>query len=183
MNIDRKNPDIESFPNLDNIEILRKLFINVKKRSHLDSSELLNRLEEKEVLIPVTIFSRKLSSLEIITKYLKENLELKNKEIASLTKRSVKTIYQAYSSANEKARNKFEIREAKYYIPASALTNRKFGVLESVAKYLKENYELNYSEIGRLLERDLGRSGLLTLEDEREECWIRKNKKLNFNLS
>ena len=154
MNIDRKNPDIESFPNLDNIEILRKLFINVKKRYHLDSSELLNRLEEKEVLIPASVFSKNLSSLETIVKYLKENLELKNKEIAKITKRSVKTIYQAYSSANEKTRKKFEIKEAKYYIPVSALTNRKLGVLESVVKFLKENYELNYSEIGRLLGRD-----------------------------
>ena len=154
MNIDRKNPDIESFPNLDNIEILRKLFINVKKRYHLDSSELLNRLEEKEVLIPASVFSKNLSSLETIVKYLKENLGLKNKGIAKITKRSVKTIYQAYSSANEKTRKKFEIKEAKYYIPISALTNRRLGVLESVVKFLKENYELNYSEIGRLLGRD-----------------------------
>src|SRR3989344_8707319 len=120
---------------------LKKLFSEAKKTYKLNGSELLTKkIERREVLIPASIFSRKLSSLETIVKYLKENLELKNKEIAKITKRSVKTIYQAYSSANEKARKKFEIKEAKYYIPVSALTNRKLGVLESVVKFLKESY-------------------------------------------
>src|SRR3989344_6552705 len=154
MNLDKKYTDIGAFPNPGNIEDLKKLFIGIKERYHLDSSELLNKLEEKEALIPVTVFSEELSSLETIVKYLRENLELSCKEIAKITKRSVKTIYQAYNSANEKARKKFEIKKAKYYIPASALTNRKLGVLESIVKFLKESYELNYSEIGRLLGRD-----------------------------
>ena len=154
MSLDRRYMDVGDFPNPGNIEELKKLFIRIKERYHLDSSELLNKLEEKEILIPASVFSENLSSLETIVKYLKENLGLKNKEIAKITKRSVKTIYQAYSSANEKARKKFEIKEAKYYIPASALTNRKLGVLESIVKFLKESYELNYSEIGRLLGRD-----------------------------
>ena len=154
MEIDKECWDIGVSYNPEILLELRKLFISIKERYRLNSPELLNKLEEKEVLIPVSIFSEKLSSLETIVKYLKENLELKNKEIGKITKRSVKTIYKAYSSANEKARKKFEIKEARYYIPASALTNRKLGVLESVVKYLKENYELNYSEIGRLLGRD-----------------------------
>ena len=154
MNLDKKYTDIGDFPNPGNIEDLKKLFIGIKERYHLDSSELLNKLEEKEALIPVTVFSEELSSLETIVKYLKENLGLKNKEIAKITKRSVKTIYQAYSSANEKTRKKFEVKEAKYYVPVSALVNRKLGVLESIVKFLKENCELNYSEIGRLLGRD-----------------------------
>ena len=154
MSLDKKYTDVGDFPNPGNIEELKKLFIRIKERYHLDSSELLNKLEEKEALIPASVFSENLSSLETIVKYLKENLGLKNKEIAKITKRSVKTIYQAYSSANEKTRKKFEIKETKYYIPASALTNRRLGVLESVVKFLKENYELNYSEIGRLLGRD-----------------------------
>ena len=134
---------------------LKKLFSEAKKTYRLNGSELLTKkIERREILIPASVFSRKLSSLEAVAKYLRGNLELKNKEIASLTKRSVKTIYHAYNSANEKARKKFEIKEARYYIPVSALTNRKLGVLESVVKYLKENYELNYSEIGRLLGRD-----------------------------
>lgn len=134
---------------------LKELFSDAKKTYKLNGSELLTKkIEKEEILIPASIFSRKLSSLETISKYLKENLELKNKEIAKLTHRSVKTIYQAYNSANEKVSKRFEIKDAKFYVPVSALTDRKLGVLESIVKFLKENYELNYSEIGRLLGRD-----------------------------
>ena len=134
---------------------LKQLFSQTKEKLHLNGVELLTKkIEIKETLIPANIFSEKLSSLETIAKYLKENLGLKNKEIAKITKRSAKTIYQAYNSAKEKFDKKFEIKESKFYIPISALTNRKLGVLESVVKFLKENYELNYSEIGRLLGRD-----------------------------
>ena len=134
---------------------LKGLFSEAKKTYKLNGSELLTKkIEKKEVLIPVSVFSKNLSSLGTITKYLKENLELENKEIASLTKRSVKTIYQAYNSANEKVSKRFEAKETKYYVPVSALSDRRLGVLESVVKFLKENYELNYSEIGRLLGRD-----------------------------
>ena len=134
---------------------LKKLFSEAKKTYKLNGSELLTKkIERREILIPASVFSRKLSSLEAVAKYLRENLNLSSKEIAKITKRSVKTIYQAYNSANKKAKKRFEIKEAKYYLPVSALTNRKLGVLESVVKFLKENYELNYSEIGRLLGRD-----------------------------
>ena len=39
-------------------------------------------------------------------------------------------------------------------IPVHVLQNRKFGVLESVVVYLKEEIGLKYSEIARLLNRD-----------------------------
>ena len=134
---------------------LRELFFEAKKTYKLNGSELLTKkIEREEVLIPVSVFSKKLSSLEAITKYLRENLELKNKETAKITKRSVKTIYQAYNSAREKISKKFEVKETRYYVPVSVLSNRKLGVLENVVKFLKENYELNYSEIARLLGRD-----------------------------
>ena len=154
MNLDKKYLDVEDFPNLENIKELKELFTIIRERYHLDNSELLNKLEEKDIVIPVSVFSKKLSSLETVTKYLKENLGLKNKETAKITKRSVKTIYQAYNSAREKISKKFEVKETRYYVPVSVLSNRKLGVLENVVKFLKENYELNYSEIARLLGRD-----------------------------
>ena len=39
-------------------------------------------------------------------------------------------------------------------VPIQELQNRQFGVLESVAVYLRENLGLRYSEIARLLNRD-----------------------------
>ncbi len=114
--------------------------------------QLIEKLEKKEPEIPLSIFSKELSSLESIIKYLKENLDYTNKQIAKLTKRSEKTIWQAYNSS--KKFPKFKIEYSKYYLPLSILSNRKFAVLESVVKYLREALKLNYSEISKLLHRD-----------------------------
>ena len=116
--------------------------------------EIIKKFEEKKIEIPVSIFSKKLSCLETIVKYLRENLNLSNKEISKLIKRSEKTIWQAYNSARKKYSLKFKVKFSKYYIPVSVLSDRKLSVLESIVKYLHENFELNYSEISRLLQRD-----------------------------
>ena len=60
MSLDRRYMDVGDFPNPGNIEELKKLFIRIKERYHLDSSELLNKLEEKEALIPASVFYNRL---------------------------------------------------------------------------------------------------------------------------
>ena len=129
-------------------------FYKIKEFLDKISPEVIKKIEKKELEIPVSIFSKKLSCLETIIKYLRENLELSNKEISKLIKRSEKTICQAYNSARKKLPLKFIVEFSKYYIPVSILTNRELSVLENIVKYLYENFELNYSEIARLLCRD-----------------------------
>ena len=68
---------------------------------------------EKQINIPCSIFTKKLSSLETISKYLKENLKLSYKEIADLINRSEKTIWQAYKSTNKKHPSKFVVKDFK----------------------------------------------------------------------
>ena len=141
------NRDIEDFTQLKN------LFLKVKKKYNLSTPELIIKIEEKELLVPIEIF-HKISSLEAIVKYLKENLNLSVKEIASKLNRNEKTIYQAYSSSNKKLPEKFKELESKFYVPISILTERKLGVLEAITKFLHESSKLTFSEISRLLQRD-----------------------------
>ncbi len=129
-------------------------FYKVKKFFDKLTPEIIKDLETKEIEIPASVFSRKLSCLETIVKYLKENLSLSNKEIGKLIKRSEKTVWQAYNSSKKKSDLKFKVKFSKFYIPVSILEDRKLSVLEDVVKYLHENFDLNYSEIGRLLHRD-----------------------------
>ncbi len=105
--------------------------------------EIIKKLEEKKIEIPLSIFSKKLSCLETVVKYLRENLDLSNKEIAKLTKRSEKTIWQAHNSARKKTSLKFKVKFSKYYIPLNVLSNRKLSVLEAIVKFLFENYNLS----------------------------------------
>ena len=129
---------------------IKKVFDEFKEAT----PEIIKKFEEKKIEIPVSVFSEKLSCLETVVKYLRENLNLSNKEISKLIKRSEKTIWQAYNYSKKKYSSKFKIEFSKYYIPVSVLSDRKLSVLESIVKYLHENFELNYSEIARLLCRD-----------------------------
>ena len=138
----------------ENFQNFKKLYDKLKKEYKLTSTELINKAEEKELLIPATIFSKKLSPLEAISKFLKENLKLSNKSIAKLLSRSEKTIWQAYNSSRKKYPKEFEITETKYVIPISKLSDRRFSAFESIVDYLKTKFELSYHEIAVLLNRD-----------------------------
>ncbi len=160
-----KNKKFSSFSSFENIykklkkeynisdEDLKK-FYKVKQFLDKLTPEIIKDLEKKEIEIPIVIFSKKLSCLESVVKYLRENFELSNKEIGKLTKRSEKTIWQAYNSGRRKSSLKFKVKFSKYYIPVNVLSDRKLSVLESIVKYLRENFDLSFSEIGRLLYRD-----------------------------
>lgn len=104
--------------------------------------------------IPSFIFNDKLGSLESIVKYLKENLNMKIIRIASLLNRNDKTIWSTYNHSKKKHPEIFKEQESKINIPISILTSRKLSVLESIVYHIKENYDLNFHEIGVILKRD-----------------------------
>ncbi len=106
-----------------------------------------------DLSIPATIFSKKLGSLETITKYMKENLKMNYSEIAELLNRDQRTIWTAYKKAIEKQKEPIEIEKTLVFLPISILRNRKLTTLESVIVYLKEQ-GMKYSEIAELLNRD-----------------------------
>lgn len=64
----------------------------------------------------------------------------------SLTKHDRKTLFKEFE---EFLKQKYEDK----FIPA-AIFNKKLSAFETVVKYLVENSELNYSEIGRELKKD-----------------------------
>ncbi|MBI4158712.1 sigma-70 region 4 domain-containing protein [Candidatus Woesearchaeota archaeon] len=118
------------------------------------TTDLEEKDESKDVVVPVSVFSEKLSCLETVVKYLKENLGLNCKEIASLLNRSEKTIYQAYAFARKKFSKKFVVEISEFNFPATILRDRKLGVLEIIVKFLHEKCHLSFAEIARLLHRD-----------------------------
>ncbi|PIZ52678.1 hypothetical protein COY26_03955 [Candidatus Woesearchaeota archaeon CG_4_10_14_0_2_um_filter_33_10] len=108
----------------------------------------------KAVEIPACIFNKKLSSLESVVKYLKENLNLKYSEIAKLLNRNDRTIWTTYSNSRKKFSKKFVVMDNKYFIPALIISNRSLSVLGSIVSYFKDNFNLKYSQIALLLCRD-----------------------------
>jgi DNA-directed RNA polymerase specialized sigma24 family protein len=133
-------------------EKFKKLYEELKKK--YGAVELISKAEEKEILMPATIFSKKLSPLEAISKFLRENVGLSIKEIAKPLNRSEKTIWQAYNSSRKKHPKLLKVIETKYFIPISKLANRRYSAFESIVSYLKSKFELSYHEIAVLLNRD-----------------------------
>jgi len=110
--------------------------------------------DKSEVTIPVSIFNNeRLSALEAITKYLKEQLKLSYSEISGLLNRSTKTVWGAYSKAIKKMPEEF--RNARGLdIPCSLLKERKLSVLETITAYLKDSHNMRYSQIACRLNRN-----------------------------
>ena len=151
-----KNIDFTSskFNNDSDFIKLKEIIEKLRLKYKISSSDILNQIDKKEILIPCEIFNEKLSGLETICKYLKENLDLTNKEISALLNRDERTIWQAYDSSKKKLSNKIIIEFSKYYLPISIFVDRNYAILESIVKYLKENYNLSYHEIAILLKRN-----------------------------
>ena len=143
----------------NSFKILKLALDEIKEKYNLSSSEILSFVEEKpvakEILIPVSVFeNEKLSALEIICKYLKEDLEFSYNKIALLLNRNHRTIWTTYNNAVKKLKEKLIVNETRYFVPASIFADRKLSVLEAIVSYLRERYKLRYSEIAVLLNRD-----------------------------
>lgn len=150
-----KNSDIVANSiNFDNKEIEKFRFLLGEL-----TEEYIKKFKEiygakKKDFIPTNIFNKKLSPLETIVKYLKENLDLSFKEIGYLLNRNQKTVWQAYKNSKKKYTLFFKGRDSKYNIPISFLKNRKYSILESVVAYLKENCGITYHQTALALNRD-----------------------------
>ena len=141
------------------LKILKLALEELKEKYNASSNEIFNLIEKKtvtkEILIPVSIFEvAGLSALEVICKYLKEEMDFSYTKIALLLNRNSRTIWTTYNNAAKKRKEKLSVKESKFFIPVSVFKNRKFTVLEALVVYLKDNFNLRYSEIAVLLNRD-----------------------------
>lgn len=81
------------------------LLRNIQKRFNLSAEDVIERFkEEKEIVLPISIFNEKLGMLESASLYLKDELKLSFKEISGLLKRDYKTIWTSYNKAKKKVK-------------------------------------------------------------------------------
>jgi hypothetical protein len=139
-------------------ELLARTIARLQQKYDLNHNEILQLLREKQkpsIAIPISIFQNDaLSSLEVVTKYLKEELKLRFCEIAFLLNRDDRTIWDAYNSSQQKMKEPLPVESSQYAIPLTVFQNRNLAVLETITTYLKEECNLRYCQIARLLNRD-----------------------------
>jgi hypothetical protein len=140
--------------------------LNIKEgkgaaRHILNLVSALNKKEKQEVLklletekyLPVSVFKSKLSGLEIIVKYLKEEEEKSFKEISKILNRKISTIYNTYRESKIKFNGNLDISSSPIRIPYKIFSNRKYSVLESIVAYLKDRRRLSLIQISLMLNR------------------------------
>jgi len=145
-------------------ETLMKLFVQyLKEEKKLSFEDIVRSMLEEpkveeeiqEIIIPTYIFDNdKLSCLEAVVKYLKEEHNLRYYEIAKMLKRNDRTIWTTYANARKKMPERFIVKESKYFLKLSILEDRKLGVLEVISEYLKDEYKLTYHQIAIILNRN-----------------------------
>ena len=126
-------------------------FIEEYDNNETPSVFYLNLRYKDEIYLPVTLFKKDLTPLQIIVKYLKENLNKTNRQIALLLNRDPKTTWATYKSIEKK--KTIIPEESQILIPINIFTDRRLSILESLVWFLK-NLDMKYSEVARLLNRD-----------------------------
>jgi DNA-directed RNA polymerase specialized sigma24 family protein len=157
----------------------------IHKKYGISKEELHNISEakkEQEEGIPISILkNEKLSSLESIVKFLRENKNLSYYEIGKILCRNPKTLAVTYSVARKKMSNPFEdsMLENAEQIPFTAF-NSRLSILEIICTYLKSKGK-KYSEISRMIGKDqrtiwtVCKRAELKLQNARTTARTRKN--------
>ncbi len=100
-------------------------------------------LSVKEEGIPISAFKARLSCLEIVVKYLKENMDMSFKEISELLNRRLSTLYNTYNNSKIKFKSSLNVFDKSIVIPLSIFSDRNYSMLESLVAYLvNEGYSL-----------------------------------------
>ena len=143
---------ILTFDDLIEFEKVRESLLPIKEKYSLSLNDLFS-LAKEQLFLPSTIFNEKLTVLESVVKYLREEKKFSLKKISDLVGRDQRNIWSVYDSTKKKYSKKFIVKDVKYWVPISIFLD-KLSALESVVLYLKEEFSLNYHEIALLLKRD-----------------------------
>ncbi len=132
-------------------EKLKKILSSLEIKYKKTKKEILNLIEEMETM-PVSIFNNtKLSIPESIVKYFVEEKNYKYSKISKIIKRDQRTVWGFYNKARKKFPKKLKINDSKL-IPVSIFSKK--SLLETIAIYLKKNFDLSYHDVAVLLNRD-----------------------------
>ncbi len=135
-------------------EEFKELLGSLREKYDVELVQLFELLSELEIFIPVSVFNERLSTLETVSRYLHENLNISFKKIAEMMNRSEKTIWQAFRSSKNKHEGRLRLTDTKYIVPISVFADRRLSNLEAIVYHLKNAYDLKFSEIAMLLQRD-----------------------------
>ncbi len=136
------------------LERIKELVRLLKIKYHLSTKDILHLTDDRETLIPLSIFTKELTALETLTKYLKEELQLSYHQIGDHLQRDERNIWHTYQKTKQKYAARFVISSSQYFIPLSVFREMSLSILETLVTYVKEELHLSYHQIAVLLHRN-----------------------------
>ncbi len=145
----------ELLANLSSEQLLKQLLRQMQREQCLELTKLVSLFQEakQEAGVPLSLFAQKMPPAGALCKYLKENKQFSNKEIAGLLNRDQKSIWGSYQRAKKKKLWKQGQKQEAYYLPISIFSNRSLSLLESVVLHLHQTYNLTNPQIAKLLHK------------------------------
>ena len=137
---------------MDSATVMKAYIRQLPKEELIELFMKTIKKEPEVVKIPLSIFKARLSSLELIVKYLKQELEWSNKKIALSILRSPQNVWITNRNADNKFPGRLNIQKSEHDLPVSIFADRKLSVLEAIVSYLIKQ-GLSYQEIAKHLNR------------------------------
>lgn len=149
----------------EHIKEIERIIAHLKEEHCFDFHKQGNKIN-----LPISIFDNiNLSPSETIIKYLRENLGYDYNTISSVLNRDYQSVYTTYKRTLKKLNGRLIPYETKYNIPLILIRDRSLSVSEHIVKHLKEDYNLKYADIAKMLKRDS--KTIWTLYKRANEKW------------
>lgn len=150
----------------EHIKEIEKIIAHLKEEHCFDFYKKGNKIN-----LPISIFDNpNLSPGETIIKYLRENLGHDYNTISSILNRDYQSVYTSYKKTLKKMNGRLTPYETKYNMPLILIRDRSLSISEHIVRHLKEDYNLKYTDIAKMLKRDS--KTIWTLYKRANEKWI-----------
>ena len=139
---------LSMIPKDELLKLATRINTYLEKEHTVSKEELYGRQET----VPLSIFSQKLSPLEALVKFLKENKELAYHKIGTTIGRDERGVWVTYRNAKRKMEGQFTIPEQDILIPLTIFT-KDLSILEALVTYLRDKKEMRGSKIASLINK------------------------------
>lgn len=137
-----------------NKESLTRILRTLEKEDVIELfADYIAHEEQLVARIPLSAFIPELGPLESVVKFLKEELDFENRQIAKLLSKSQQSVWISYRNAQKKHRGRLPSVHTGFDLPITCLQNSRFSVLENIVIFLREKHDLKFSKIAGMLNR------------------------------
>ncbi|MBI5797524.1 hypothetical protein HZA98_01310 [Candidatus Woesearchaeota archaeon] len=144
----------ENHLGISNTESISQKILQELQKYKLSKTELQQILFSPEEAVPASIFISSLTVLESTVKYLREEKGYSLHHIAEILERDEKNIWHSYHNAQKKMPSRFWVKDSDILVPLKVFSERKKAPLGAIVLYLKEQKQLSFHRIAKILERN-----------------------------